>query len=334
MKYRVVGWTSYDDASVEDSSGRIGFAEQNAIIDDIKANGYLFSGYDHQELWDCAPVLNDGKRRCFTQRGWGGVMAKAHGYFGDYDYSLFAFGINEEYAKYPKQPFCAEDFTPEENLAEHFEIEVSEEIFAFACANITFFLPDIEALRFIDAGDTLTLRAGEKSASFAVADIGRSPADDGALYKTDTKYKISVTYRAEEEIMNIKLPAQTEESRATNSMLGKMAEEYAAILGENYRARKAAHFEKCRAAAESLHREGKITLYAGDCAFSDFHKAINKENGHFTAVNIFCTDSESFYIMGVCRDSTPLFRRLEKAEIAKNIEARWGGFGVYYENQI
>ncbi len=198
MKYKVVGWTSYDDTSVEDSGGRIGFAEQNAIIDNIKENGYLFSGYDHQELWDCAPVLNDGKKRCFTQRGWGWVMAKAHGYFGAYDYSLFAFGVNEEYAKRPKAYFCAEYFTPEENLCEHFEIEVCEEIFAFAERQNPFFLPDYDSLRFIDAGDTLTLRCGEKSAEFKVSDIGRSPAEEDAPYKIDTKYKISVSYLKEE----------------------------------------------------------------------------------------------------------------------------------------
>lgn len=199
MKYRVVGWASYDDMSIEDSGNTIGFAERHAVIDDIKANGYLFSGYDHQEMWDCAPVLNDGKKRCFSQRGWGGVMAEAHGYFGAYDYSLFSFGINEEYAKRPKGDFSIWDFTPEENLAEHFEIAVSEEIFEFAKRENPFFLPDLEELRFIDAGDTLTLRFGEKTAEFKVTEIGRSPAEeDAAPCKIDTKYKISVNYLKEE----------------------------------------------------------------------------------------------------------------------------------------
>ena len=64
MKYKVVGWTSYDGDDVPDSEGRIGYAECCAIIDAIKEHGYLFSGWDHQEMFDCAPVLNDGKRRC------------------------------------------------------------------------------------------------------------------------------------------------------------------------------------------------------------------------------------------------------------------------------
>jgi hypothetical protein len=329
MKYRVVGWTSYDDESVEESGNSIGFAERNAIIDDIKNNGYLFSGYDHQEMWDCAPVLNDGKKRCFSQRGWGGVMAEAHGYFGAYDYSLFTFGVNEEYAKRPKNYFFADSFTPEENLAEHFEIEVDESIFALAKTRNPFFLPDLDALRFIDAGDTLTLYCGEESLHFeTITDIDRSSSEESEDLpcKIDTKYKIIVSYSKESN-----LPAPTDESRAVSALLDKMAAEYAAILGENYRERKKEHFEKCRQLAEMLHTSGKITLYAGDCAFSDFYQAINKESGHFTAVNIFCTDSESFYIMGVCRDSTPLFRRLGKDEVKPSAENRWGKIGRYYE---
>ena len=202
MKYRVVGWTSYDDESTPDSTGSIGFAERNAIIDDIKANGYLFSGYDHQEMWDCAPVLNDGKKRCFSQRGWGGVMAEAHGYFGAYDYSLFTFGVNESHVKRPKNYFISDDFTPEESLSEHFEIEVDEGIFALAEGRNPFFLPDLPELRSIDAGDTLTLRHGEKTAHFSrITDINRNlnTTRESYPYRIDTKYKIIVTYLPCEE---------------------------------------------------------------------------------------------------------------------------------------
>ena len=127
------------------------------------------------------------------------------------------------------------------------------------------------------------------------------------------------------------LPYPTVESRAISSVLNGMAEEYAAILGENYRARKAEYFEKCRAFAEKLYCENKILLYAGDCDFSDLYYSISEENGHFTAVNVFCTDSENFYIMGVCRNSTPLFRRLGKDEVKPSAENRWGKIGRYYE---
>ena len=58
-----LGWTHYDDESVPEKGGCLGFAERNAIIDDIRAHGYLFSGWDHQESWDCVPILNDGERK-------------------------------------------------------------------------------------------------------------------------------------------------------------------------------------------------------------------------------------------------------------------------------
>ncbi len=133
--------------------------------------------------------------------------------------------------------------------------------------------------------------------------------------------------------MTSKLPSTTKESTITSILLDGMTAEYAGILGENYRARKAEFFEKSRALAEKLHRENKITLYAGDCAFSDFYSAISKESGHFVAVNIFCTDSENFYIMGVCRDSTPLFRKLDKDEATKQAGNRRGKIGVYFEGK-
>ena len=92
MKYRVIGWTYYEDNDVLEKKGTIGFAERNAIIDEIRKHKYLFSGWHHQESWNgVVPILNDGKKRCYSQRGWGGVMAEAYGYMEDYDYSLFSF---------------------------------------------------------------------------------------------------------------------------------------------------------------------------------------------------------------------------------------------------
>ena len=79
MKYKVIGWTYYDDNEILYSGNTIGFAERNAIIDEIRKHRYLFSGWHHQESWEgVVPVLNDGKKRCYSQRGWGGVMAKTY----------------------------------------------------------------------------------------------------------------------------------------------------------------------------------------------------------------------------------------------------------------
>ena len=105
MKYKVIGWTYGDDYEFPTSQEQIGFAERNAIIDEIKKHKYLFSGWHHQESWEnCVPILNDGKKREFSQRGWGGVMAEAYDNFDDYGYSIYTFyqSIDEKYLKFPK----------------------------------------------------------------------------------------------------------------------------------------------------------------------------------------------------------------------------------------
>ena len=69
MKYKVIGWTYYDNSEILSSGNTIGFAERNAIIDEIRKHKYLFSGWQHQENWDgVVPILNDGKKRCSGDR--------------------------------------------------------------------------------------------------------------------------------------------------------------------------------------------------------------------------------------------------------------------------
>ena len=89
--------------------------------------------------------------------------------------------------------------------------------------------------------------------------------------------------------MTNKLPCPTEESRALAAVLDKMSDEYAAIEGENYRARKAEYFEKCRALAEKLHCENKIKIYAGDCVFDALFDCIGEDKEHLAAMIMFFT---------------------------------------------
>ena len=203
MKYKVIGWTAYDDEEVKEARGCIGFAERNAIIDDIRAHGYLFSGWDHQESWDCVPILNDGKKRCYSQRSWGGIMAEAHGMMGNYDYARFTFyeSLDRSKCVYPKSADYPRDFTPETDLNEHFELAVSEDIFALAKRRNPFFLDDDPALRYIDKGDTLTLVCGDERREYLVSDIDRNrnvPRAD-LKYTIHTKYKIIVSYIPKEK---------------------------------------------------------------------------------------------------------------------------------------
>lgn len=50
---------------------------EDAIIEDIKKNGYIFSGWDHQNAETGCPMFEDGTVRTYSLRGWGRVMATA-----------------------------------------------------------------------------------------------------------------------------------------------------------------------------------------------------------------------------------------------------------------
>ena len=128
MKYKVIGWTYYDNSDILTSNDPIGFAERSAIIDEIRKHGYLFSGWHHQESWrGVVPILNDGKKRCFSQRGWGGIMAEAYGYTEDYDYAVFSFqqSVADTELRFPPDDFNIYAYTPEIIENEHFCTEVS-----------------------------------------------------------------------------------------------------------------------------------------------------------------------------------------------------------------
>ena len=180
MKLRVVGWTWYDDDIEE---GKQCWAARNAIVDDIKAHGYEFSGWAHQECERCAPILNDGKIYRFSQRGWGDVMAEAHGLTGRLDYTIYAFNWNgfylddeendEEKEVYPQEDFDIDSFAPETDLSERFEVEVSSQIYETALQQGEIKLDDLAELRYLDGGDTLELRCGDKRAEYIVADVDR-----------------------------------------------------------------------------------------------------------------------------------------------------------------
>lgn len=175
MKYRVVGWVYYDDPSFEDED--CNESALQAIIEDIRKNGYLFTGYDHQETFDCAPVLNDGKRRCFSQRGFGGVMAKAHGDYSRMGYSRYAFdwytGSDEKDDRvFPNDHTNWIDFVPETDLNEELTATVTAEEFDAAKSGELIIL-DREDLKFIDIGDTLVLKCGDMTASYTVKGFER-----------------------------------------------------------------------------------------------------------------------------------------------------------------
>lgn len=166
MKYRVVGWTEYDDDIGEVNTF---WAARNAIIDDIKAHGYLFSGWAHQESLLCAPVLNDGKAFRCSQRCWGEIMAEAHGLFGRMDYAKYAFDVRDPV--YPAERFDRLGFIPED-VRERFELEVTKKVFERARKG-EIELDDLPQFRYIGEGDGLLLTCGGEKKLYTVTEVDR-----------------------------------------------------------------------------------------------------------------------------------------------------------------
>lgn len=104
-KTEVVGWTDNDNEYFPDCKN---ITEEviDAIVADIRANGYLFGGDMHQsDSKPCTPVLSDGTKACFSWRGWGAVMAKAYSVKGklSYMYAYMDELIKPEARSYPEE---------------------------------------------------------------------------------------------------------------------------------------------------------------------------------------------------------------------------------------
>lgn len=183
MKIKVVGWTYYDCYDFQEGDG--GWAVRMAVVDEIKKNGYLFSGWDHQESLYCAPVFNDGKMRRFSQRGFADIMAEAHGETGYMDYASYMFGLDPARCVKPKNHVTKHTVVAEKNLAETFTLEVDEQFFATVpnknaydvfghkVTKRTIQLADLPELRYIDKGDTLVLTCNGQKATFLILGVDR-----------------------------------------------------------------------------------------------------------------------------------------------------------------
>lgn len=212
MKYKVIGWTYYENTEIMTKTGTISFAERNAIIDEIRKHKYLFSGWHHQESWEgVVPILNDGKKRCFSQRGWGGLMAEAYGYTEDYDYALFSFrqSVTNDKLHYAKDNFNIYGYTPKIIENEQFIVNVNEGLFNIAKTSNPFYLEDLNELRYIDSNDTITLCYNNESLTFVVKDINRNKTNidfNNSNNLIKGKFKIIVTHKPESEKVLPKLP--------------------------------------------------------------------------------------------------------------------------------
>lgn len=179
MRLKVVGWTEYDLHEFKEGANT--WAVRMALVDDIKKNGYFFSGYDHQERDNCAPVFNDGKMRRFSQRGFADIMAEAQGDNDYMGYARYMFGLEPSACRFPQNEVLRGDVRPERDLAETFELPVEEPFFTDTIRMMRdtelpikrIKLPDLPQLRYIDEGDTLVLTCGDRSAAYGIRDVER-----------------------------------------------------------------------------------------------------------------------------------------------------------------
>lgn len=167
MKYKVIGWTHFDNPLIEEVEYNV--ATYNAIVDDIREKGYSFTGCEHQNAPMGTPVLNDGKKRTFSDRVWGAIMAEAH---GTNDYVEYAF------------PHLFDDFEeimpPEDlhisgaasitecDLREEYTLEVDLETLKNAESERVIYLADAKKLRYIDENDTVKLVCNGRTARYIV----------------------------------------------------------------------------------------------------------------------------------------------------------------------
>ena len=201
MKLRVVGWVAPYAVTEQ---GEVSWAVRNAIIDEIRKHGYEFSGPTHSE-YGCTPVLNNGKKYLFSTRGWGDVMAEAHGHMGSMDYMIYYMPMYPEHEKRPDTSLNEFDYVsvedmndsitffygddeeeyreellntakflqPETDLNERMELQVTQDIADLAESEGKIVVPVLPELRYLDKGDTLALICGESTAEFPVEEVIR-----------------------------------------------------------------------------------------------------------------------------------------------------------------
>ena len=79
MDLKIIGWTDYDSEypSITISNEEIGEVV-SIVVDEIKANGYAFSGEQHQNSYTGVPVFDNGTCLRASMRTWGMIMSFAY----------------------------------------------------------------------------------------------------------------------------------------------------------------------------------------------------------------------------------------------------------------
>ncbi|MBD5391128.1 hypothetical protein HDR67_03900 [bacterium] len=127
MRYEVIGWVDSEECDYPKHK-YITAPIDAAIIKEIRKHGYLFGGDAHERY---CPLLNDGTYVRYSWRGWGRIMALAHGY-KDEDYMMAYMDemIEPKVRKYPNVLKIDDSkIHLKENLADTFVMHLSEEMF-------------------------------------------------------------------------------------------------------------------------------------------------------------------------------------------------------------
>lgn len=171
MKYEVIGWTSCTDSRFLSHSPVTACVEL-AVRKEIVEHGYCFGGDMHE---DYCPVLCDGTLVDLSWRGWGGLMARARGENGDYDYMHYYMNvlIGPALCKYPEEKPDPKRIVPKLTLAEKFVMHLKDDMFdamARGKKRVEFRLFD-EKRKAIDIGDYIEFVGSSGRILKRVADI-------------------------------------------------------------------------------------------------------------------------------------------------------------------
>ena len=127
MRYEVIGWVDSEESDYPKHKD-ITASVDAVIIKEIRKHGYLFGGDAHERY---CPLLNDGTYVRYSWRGWGRIMALAHGYKAE-DYMLAYMDdmIDPKMRKYPVVLEIDDSRIKfKENLADTFVMHLNEEMF-------------------------------------------------------------------------------------------------------------------------------------------------------------------------------------------------------------
>lgn len=202
MKWKVINWTWYEDDSYA-NGGILTQSQIFAIQDEIKKNGYIMTGWHHQEGFDCVPVLSNGKKYLFTRRGFGALMAQTYGKDGLFDYSIYTdCFIEQKGFKLPRHNYFHEEKIRKlSSLNEVFKLNLKKKEIESILSENKVTLPYSEKIRYIDKNDKIEFfYKGRKRVKIVKNVIYKKNIEEKELSKIEYRYSCSISWEDKEKI--------------------------------------------------------------------------------------------------------------------------------------